>query len=116
LFVVAAMLLSGRQLGFGMHAADLHVAARRDRGDPVLGLAPFDRDELRPEEEEEALHPHPGRLGGEEVPRLVQDYQRREAKEDQQPVHILANPPTSSSVRLRASASTLKRSSKWVGC
>ncbi len=33
------------------------------------------------------------------MPALVEDDQQREAEEDQQPVHTLANPPTSSSVR-----------------
>src|SRR6185436_2191182 len=110
------MLLPRRQLVFGVHAADLHVAPRRDRGDPVLGLASFDRDELRSEEEEKLLDPHPCRLCGEEVSGLVEDDQQREAEEDQHPVHTFANPPTASSVRARASASTSKRSSKWVGC
>ena len=92
LFVVAAVLFPRRQLVVGVHAADLHVAARGDRGDPVLGLAPFDRPDLRPEEEEEPLDPHPGRLGGEEVPRLVEDDQQREAEEDAEPVHACASP------------------------
>ena len=114
LVVVGAGRDLGRKLLLGVHPGDFHEAARGDRPDPVLGLAPFERDQLRREEEEEALDPHPGRLGGEEVPGLVEDDQRREAEEDQDPVHTAANPAICSSVRRRASSSMAKRSSKWV--
>ena len=76
LVVVAAVSDLGRQLLVGVHPGDLHEAPRGDRADPVLGLAALHRDQLRREEEEEALDPHPARLGGGEVARLVEDDQQ----------------------------------------
>ena len=77
-----------------VHAGDLHVAAERDRFDPVLGLAALERPDRRPEEEEEALDPHPRRLGGDEVAGLVEDDQQAEADEDEEPAHAGVNPRT----------------------
>ena len=62
--------------------------------DPVLGLAASHADQLRGEEEEEALHPHPGRLGGREVAELVQDDQRREPGDGRGPSSSTRAHPT----------------------
>ena len=79
-----------------VHPGDLHVAAERDRPDRVLGLAaPAARDQRR-EEQREALDAHADRLGRGEVPELVQDDQRGEAEEREQPsscVHRLTSSP-----------------------
>src|SRR5207342_1730829 len=114
LSVVGAVLVLRRHLLLRVHAGDFHVAAKWDRFDPVLGFTPFERPQGRPEEEEEALDPHPGRLRGDVVPTLVEDDQQREAEEDVEPVHAGINPRTWSSLRRRASVSVAKRSSKWV--
>ncbi len=106
--------LPRRHLFLRVHAVDFHVAAERDRFDPVLGLAAFERPDGRAEEEEEAFDPHAGRLGGDEVARLVEDDQRAEAEEDVDPTHAGASSLTPAAARSRASASVAKRSSKWV--
>ena len=81
-----------RNLLLRIHAGDFHVAAERDRFDPVLGLAALERPDRRAEEEEEALDPHPGRLGGDVVAGLVEHDQQAEADEDVDPVHACASP------------------------
>jgi hypothetical protein len=69
----------------GVHPGDLHEAAERQGPDAVLGLAALDADELRREEDEEALDPHPRGLRGDEVPELVDDDQEDEARDGQDP-------------------------------
>ena len=103
LAVVGAMLDLRRDLLRRVHAGDLHVAAERDRADRVLGLAAADAAEQRREEQREALDAHADRLGGREVPGLVQDDQRSEAEEGEQPAQ--ARTSTLSAATRRASAS-----------
>src|SRR5918996_4517606 len=86
-----------------VHAGDLHVAAERDRADRVLGLAAAVAREQRWEEEREPLDPHADRLGGREVPQLVQDDQGGEAEEGEQEAHACT--AISSPATARASAS-----------
>jgi hypothetical protein len=102
--VVGAVANLLRELLGGVHAADLHVAAERDGADRILGLADLLAHEQRREEQREALHPHAHRLGGGEVPRLVEHDQHHEADERQEPAHARA-PSTSSCACRRASAS-----------
>ena len=92
-----------------VHARDAHVAAERDRADGVLRLAAAHARDQRREEQREALHAHPDRLGRAEVARLVEDDQRGEAEEGEHPAHpapplpALACAPTSSPATRRAS-------------
>ena len=72
---------------FGVHAGDLHVAARRDRADHVFGLSPANPEQLGREEQREALHAHADGLGDHEVPQLVQHDQRDDAEDRQDPAH-----------------------------
>jgi hypothetical protein len=99
-----------------IHPGDFHVAADRDRFHPVLGFAPLDRPNRRPEEKEEALDPHARRLGGEEVTRLVEDDQQAEPDEDPEPAHAGINPRICSSLRSRASASPPAPARSPPGC
>jgi hypothetical protein len=64
-----------------VHPADLHVAARGDRADRVLGLPHLLAPDRRGEEERELLDPHAHPLGDAEVAQLVEDHEQREAHE-----------------------------------
>ena len=81
-----AVVGAARRLGIEVldllrvHAGDLHVAARRDRADRVLGLAALDPEERRREEQREALDAHADGLRDREVPELVQDDQHDDAR------------------------------------
>src|SRR6266540_1000661 len=89
-----------------VHPGDLHEAAEGQGADSVLRLATPDAHELRRKEEEEALDPHAGCLGGDEVAELVDDDQYREAGDGERPTHRVAPTlPASSRARSRASAS-----------
>src|SRR4029077_13453526 len=112
--VVGAVLFPRRHLFLRVHPVDLHVAAERNAFDPVLGLAALERPEGRAEEEEKAFDPHPGRLGGDEVARLVEQDQGAEAEEDVDPAHAEVSARAAPAARSRASASVAKRSSKWA--
>ena len=57
---------------------DLHVAARRDRLDPVLGLAPPERPQPRAEAHEVLGHLHLRPLGRGEVTQLVEHHHHDE--------------------------------------
>ena len=72
------------------HPRDLHVAARRDRADRVVGLAAFDPGEPGREEQREALHAHPDGLRDEEVAELVEHDQRHDPEQRQYPAHRLS--------------------------
>ena len=61
-----------------VHAGDLHVAAERDRADPVLDAAAHRLDDRRPEAEIELPRRHPDGARGEEVPRLVDHHEQRQ--------------------------------------
>jgi hypothetical protein len=103
LAVVGAVGVLRRDLLRRVHAGDLHVAAERDRADRVLGLAPLAAHDQRREEEAEALDAHADGLGREEVAGLVQDHERGEAQEGEDPAH--ARTPISSDASSRASES-----------
>ena len=106
LAVVGAVLDARRELLRRVHAGDLHEAAERQPADPVLGLAALPAQLGAAEEEREALDAHPDRLGGREVPELVEDDQEREAREGEDPAHrATASSATSSPAIRRASAS-----------
>ena len=105
LAVIGAVGDLRRDLLHRVHAGDLHEAAERQPADAVLGLAALPAQLRAAEEQREALHAHPDRLGGGEVPELVQDDQRREAGEGQEPAHASASWATSSPAIRRASAS-----------
>src|SRR4051812_3285558 len=94
-----------RELLVGAHPGDLHVAAERDRPDGVLGLAAADLAQQRREEEREALDAHPGGLGRGEVPELVQDDERGEAEEGEQPAQVRTAISSDATVRASRSAS-----------
>ena len=109
----------GIELLLRVHARDPHVAAERDRADPVLGLAALDAPELRREEEEEALDPHPDRLRGGEVARLVEDDQHGEAEEGEDPAHAATRSAISSRGELagpRGRTRTAARSGRAARC
>ena len=91
-----------------VHARDPHVAAERDRADRVLRLAAAHAAEQRREEEREALHAHPDGLGGREVAELVQDDQRGEAQEGEQPAQA-ATPIASSATRRAVGVGGIQR-------
>ena len=93
------------QLFIRVHARDLHEAPQRGRADAVLGLSAPLAEEVGRKEEREALHAHAGFLRGHEVAQLVQDDQRREAREGEHPAHALT---ASRSTRLPA----MRRASK----
>src|SRR5206468_2017884 len=78
----------------------------------VFGFPPLDAPQLRREEEEEALHAHPGHLRDDEVPALVQHDQRREPRDDQKPGHATARPSIKPRACSRAASSISKSSSK----
>ena len=106
LVVVGARGDVRRKLLLRVHAGDLHEPAEWDRSDPVLGLAHLLADDQGREEEREALDPHARPLGHDEVPELVQDDERREARERQKPAHaVTARRSTRPVARRRASAS-----------
>jgi hypothetical protein len=89
-----------------VHAGDSHVAPERYRADAVLRLAASERHERSAEEQHEALDAHPNSLRRSEVARLVQDDQRREADEREDPAHrAAARCSTSSPATTRASRS-----------
>src|SRR3712207_4770056 len=78
----------------------------RDGADRVLGLATADPGEQRREEQREALDAHADRLGGREVPELVEDDERREAEEREEEAHAAApTSATSAAATARASPS-----------
>jgi hypothetical protein len=56
-------------------ADHLHVPAERQKGYPVLGLAPFDAYELGTETEGELFDPDSAGLSDSEMPELVYEYQ-----------------------------------------
>src|ERR671935_207720 len=107
----------GRDLLVGVHPGDADVAAERDRPHPVLRLAAADLRQDRREEEHEALDAPPDRLGGREVAELVQDDERREPDEREDPAH--ARTATSSAAISRASRSASYSDSNartgWAG-
>src|SRR3954452_12655053 len=94
-----------RELLVGAHPGDLHVAAEWDRPDGVLGLAAAELGQQRREEEREALDAHPGGLGRGEVPELVQDDERGEAEEGEQPAQVRTAISSDPTVRASRSAS-----------
>ncbi len=67
-----------------VHPGDLHVAARGDRADRVLGLAHLLAPEGGREEQRELLHAHANRLRGAVVAELVEDHEQRKADEGQE--------------------------------
>ena len=71
LLPVGAGLVLGVDLLEVGHARDLHVAPQREGLDPVLGLAPSERPQARPEPEEVFGHLHPAPLGRQQVAELV---------------------------------------------
>src|SRR3954452_25437949 len=103
--------LLGEVLG-RVHAADLHVAAQRQGADRVLRLPHLLAYQQRREEQREALHAHADRLGGGEVPQLVEHDQEHEAERGEEPAHV-RTPATSSPARSRASASAPYSTLKW---
>ena len=106
LVVVGAGRDVRRQLLLRVHPGDLHEAAERDRADPVLGLADLLLHDERREEQAESLDAHAARLGGDEVAELVQDDQRGEARECEEPAQArTASRSTSDAAAARASAS-----------
>jgi hypothetical protein len=54
-------------------ALELDVAAERDQGDAVVGVAALEAEEALPETEREDEHPHPEGLGHEEMAGLVEE-------------------------------------------
>jgi len=69
------LLRAGRHLAVLAWAVTrhLHVAAERDPGDPVLGLAHLDAHEPRPEAEREAQDRHTPHFRRDEMPELVNE-------------------------------------------
>src|SRR5262249_16620916 len=96
-----------------VHPGDLHEAAQGDHADAVLGLTPFDAGEVGGEEGEETLDPHAGQLRHREVAALVQDDQRGEAQDDEDPGHATAWLSITPRAWSRAARSTSKSCSKW---
>ena len=84
-----------------VHAGDLHVAAERDRADPVLDAAAARLHERGREADVELPRPHPDRARGEEVAGLVDQDQDGEPEDRDRDAH-----PTEHQVPARASAST----------
>src|SRR5437868_4392941 len=67
-----------------IHARDLDVAAERDQPNAVLDAAAADTRERRREAQVELPRPHPDRERREEMPRLVdQDQERQAADRDE---------------------------------
>ena len=89
LVVVRARRELGRELRtlVGRHPGDLHVAARGDRADPVLGLADLAPHQQRREEHREALDAHAQPLGRHEVAELVQQHEHHDAEDRPDPAH-----------------------------
>src|SRR5262249_4053902 len=84
-----------------VHARDLDVASERDRADPVLDAAADALDHGRREADVELPRPHADGLGREEVARLVDEDQEREAEDRRAEAHATGTRP-----RARRSAST----------
>ena len=70
-----------------VHPRDLHVAAERDRADPVLDPFPLPLHDRGREEDVEAPGPHLHGERGEEVARLVNEDQEGEAPDGDEDVH-----------------------------
>ena len=64
-----------------VHPGDLHVAAERDRADPVLDTVADGLDDRRPEAEVELPRRHPHGARREEVPRLVDHHEHRQPED-----------------------------------
>ncbi len=112
LAVIGAVGVLRRDLLARIHAADLHVAAERDRPDRVLGLALLHAREQRREEQREALDPHPDGLRRREMAELVQDHQRGEPAKRIHPAHYACTSSISSEASWRASESVTYSASK----
>ena len=70
-----------------VHAGDLHVAAQRDRSDPVLDPLTAHLHERRRKAEVEASRIHAHRARDEEVSRLVQEDQESEPEDGNRDAH-----------------------------
>jgi hypothetical protein len=75
--------------GRPLHPGDAYVASERDRPDPVLDPVPADGDERGREADVEGTRLHPDEPRGREVPQLVQEDERRETEDDDEPGHHL---------------------------
>src|SRR4051794_10737905 len=106
LAVVRARRRLRRDLLLRVHPRDLHEPAERQPADAVLRLPALEAQARAPEEQREALDAHADGLRGGEVAELVEDDERREAGEREQPAHrATASSATSSPAMRRASAS-----------
>ena len=86
LLPVGAVLVLRRHVGLEVaHPEDAHVGAERDALDAVLGLAPLERPDLGPEEEEELGDLHARPLGREVVAELVQEDHDHEGADHDEP-------------------------------
>jgi hypothetical protein len=75
--------------GRPLHPGNAHVASERDRPDPVLDPVPADGDERGREADVEGTRLHPDEPRDREVPQLVQEDERREGEDDDEPGHHL---------------------------
>ena len=71
-----------------MHAGDLHVAAERDRADPVLDAAAGRLHDRGREAQVELARAHADGARGEEVARLVEEDQDREREDRNADAHL----------------------------
>ena len=69
-----------------------HEAAERDRADPVLDAVSRRLRDRGREADVEATRPEPDGQRGEEVPRLVDEDQEREAEDRDEDAHAAAKP------------------------
>ena len=83
-----ALELAGH--AFVFEAGHLHVAAQRDPGQSVFGLAPAPRQNRRAKADREAHDLNPDRLGGQEVPELVHEHQHAQNDEERDQAHTQA--------------------------
>src|SRR5262245_30564286 len=91
-----------------VHPRDLHVAAEGDRAEPVLDPVPGRLQQRGWESDVELPRPHANPARGEEVARLVNQDQEREAEDRDENTHATAD----LSARRRASLSASTRSSR----
>ena len=82
--LVERRLHDGGEVSCGrpLHPGDTHVAAERDRPDPVLDPVPADGDERGREADVKGTRLHPDEPRDREVAQLVQEDERCEAEDD----------------------------------
>ncbi len=91
------------------HSRNPHVAAERDRPDSVLDPIPLNLHERGREPDVERTRLHPQKARDREVPELVQEDERREAENDDEPGHHSYRRQTRFNKTVRSTLSRIDR-------